>query len=238
MRRRNCCRATTTTAFFSLSYKNNAISAMRGILTRLVLALSALLIAGHALADGIELLEARLEPSEEGVVLNAEFAFDFNARLEQAVTNGVPLYFVVEFELTQPRWYWFDEKTATRRLQTRLSYHALSRHFRLSTGLLQQNYATLAEALTVLRRVRNWLVLDRSTVLGDATYQAAVRMRLDISLLPKPFQVNALMSREWHLESEWRRFNWRPNAPPPSTPQPLPPVISPPPEKREGGEPR
>lgn len=194
--------------------------ALCGFFPTLLLLLALLCGARVATADEIELLEARLEHGEEGVVLNAEFAFDFNARLEQAVTNGVALYFVVEFELTQPRWYWFDEKTATRRRQTRLSYHALSRHYRLSTGLLHQNYATLGEALAVLRRVRNWVVLDKGAQLSDSNYQASLRMRLDLSLLPKPFQVNALTSREWHLDSEWRRFNWRPGpgAPAPGTP--------------------
>ena len=112
---------------------------MRGTLSKLAVVLAILVGAPPARADDIEVREARLEQTEEGLALSVDFAFDFNARLENAVTNGVPLYFVVEFELTQPRWYWFDEKTATKRLQTRLSYHALSRHYRLSTGLLQQN---------------------------------------------------------------------------------------------------
>jgi hypothetical protein len=211
---------------------------MHGLLFKLVVVIALLAGMRPAIADDIELLEARLEQSEDGIVLNADFAFDFNARLEQAVTNGVPLYFVVEFELTQPRWYWFDEKTATRRLQTRLSYHALSRHYRLSTGLLQQNYSTLGEALAVLRRVRNWVVLDRSVALADTTYQAAVRMRLDLSLLPKPFQVNALTSREWHLESEWRRFNWRPSASMLGSPASVPPQGPAAADKREVSEPR
>lgn len=200
---------------------------MRGIFPKLAAVLAILLCASAGLlcatsarADGIEVLEARLEQTEEGVVLNADFAFDFNPRLEQVVANGVPLYFIVEFGLTRPRWYWFDDKTASKRLQTRLSYHALSRHYRLSTGLLQQSYATLAEALAVLRRVRNWLVLERGVMLADAEYQAEVRMRLDLTLLPKPFQVNALTSREWHLESDWKRFAWRPGLAPllPATP--------------------
>ncbi len=208
---------------------------MRGTLIKLAAVLALLLGAHAARADDIGISEARLQQTEDGLVLNADFAFDFNARLEQAVTNGVPLYFVVEFELTQPRWYWFDEKTATRRLQTRLSYHALSRHYRLSTGLLQQNYASLAEALGVLRRVRGWQVLDKPAPLADATYQAAVRMRLDLALLPKPFQVNALTSREWHLDSDWKRFSWRPAPAAPSPPSPPPPA---PAEKRDDGQAR
>ena len=209
---------------------------MRGTFPKLVVALAILLAAPATLADDVEVLDPRLEQTEDGLVLNVDFTFEFNARLEQVVTNGVPLYFVVEFDLTQPRWYWFDEKTATKRLQTRLSYHALSRHFRLSTGLLHQNYASLSEALAVLRRVRHWQVLERGAALADANYQASIRMRLDLALLPKPFQVNALTSREWHLESNWKRFTWRPapaSAGAQTTPSPSPPI---PVERRDEGQ--
>jgi hypothetical protein len=169
-----------------------------------------------ARADEIEVADARLAATEDGVVLSADFAFELNPRLAEVVTNGVPLYFVVEFELTRPRWYWFDEKAATKRIQLRLSYHALSRYYRLSTGVLQQNYATLEEAMNVLRRVRNWQVVEHTAGLSDDTYEAAVRMRLDVTLLPKPFQLNALTSRDLNLESPWKRFSFRPPAPPPA----------------------
>lgn len=190
---------------------------LRNLLAATVLG-SALAGATAARADDIEITDVRLVATEEGVVLAADFAFDLNPRLAEAVTNGVPLYFAVEFELTRPRWYWFDEKAADKRLQLRLSYHALSRQYRLSTGVLQQNYPTLEEALNVLRRVRNWQVVDRGTALAEATYEVAVRMRLDVTLLPKPFQLSALTSRDLNLESPWKRFNYRP---PPPLPAPV-----------------
>jgi hypothetical protein len=62
----------------------------------------------------------------------------------------------------------------------------------------------------VLKRVRNWLVVERSINLSNVEYDAAVRMRLDTALLPKPFQLSALTSRELHLESPWKRFIVRP----------------------------
>lgn len=175
--------------------------------------LLALALCGAALfarADEIEVREVRLAPAEDGLALSAEFAFDFNPRLAEAVGNGIPLYFAVEFELTRTRWWWFDEKAAVKRMQLRLSYHALSRHYRLSTGLLQQNFSTLQEALAVLRRVRNWIVVDRAAPLAEGSYEAAVRMRLDTNLLPKPFQLSAITSRELTLESPWRRFAFQP----------------------------
>ena len=187
---------------------------MRGIALRnilLILLLGwAFVLAPDARADEIEITDARLTSHEDGIALSADFAFELNPRLAEAVTSGVPLYFVIEFELTRPRWYWFDEKASAKRLQLRLSYHALSRHYRLSTGVLQQNYPTLEEALNVLRRVRNWQVVDRGATLSDANYEAAVRMRLDVALLPKPFQLSALTSRDLNLESPWRRFVFRP----------------------------
>lgn len=195
---------------------------MRGV-AFLKAALAALLCAAAlaAHAQEIEVRNAQLIATEEGVALNADFVFDFPPRLAEMVANGVPLYFVVEFELTRPRWWWFDEKAVAKRIQQRLSYHAVSRHYRLSTGLLQQQFATLEEALHVLRSVRNWVVIDRTASLTDANYEAALRMRLDTTLLPKPFQLSALTSRELNLESSWRRFPFRPSpAAAPAAPAP------------------
>ncbi|MBI1943532.1 MAG: DUF4390 domain-containing protein [Betaproteobacteria bacterium] len=180
---------------------------------------AALATAPPAVADEIEVIDARLTAAEEGFVLAADFAFELNPRLAETVANGVPLYFVVEFELTRPRWWWFDEKAASKRLQLRLSYHALSRQYRLSTGVLQQNYATLEEALNILRRLRNWPVIERGAGLAQASYAGALRMRLDVTLLPKPFQLSALTSRELNLESQWKRFIFRP---PVAVPSPAP----------------
>jgi len=165
--------------------------------------------AGAARAEEIEVRDLALRATQDGLVLDADFAFELTPRLVDMVSNGVPVYFTVEFEMTRRRWYWFDENAASRRLQLRLSYHALLRQYRLSTGLLQQTFATLEEALHVLMRVRNWLVVDRTATFSDADYEAAVRMHLDVALLPKPFQLSALTSRELQLESPWKRFTVR-----------------------------
>jgi hypothetical protein len=172
----------------------------------ILVACLAALAALSARADEIEVRDLQLHAAEEGLVLDADFTFELSPRLYEVVANGVPLYFRVEFELTRRRWYWFDDTAASKRLQLRLSYHALSRQYRLSTGLLQQSFATLDEALNVLKRIRNWLVVDRTVTFDEADYEAAVRMRLDPALLPKPFQLSALTSRDLQLDSPWKRF--------------------------------
>lgn len=166
---------------------------------------------------GIEVAQAGLEAVDEGYAITAQFDVELTPRLEEALNSGVALYFVVDFELVRPRWYWFDERSVASRLQYRLTYHALSRQYRLWTGTLHQPFATLPEALRVLGRVRSWVVLERDQVAPGRTYQAGVRMQLDSSLLPKPFQLTALTSREWSLSSDWRRFAFTPLVAPPAS---------------------
>ncbi len=43
---------------------------------------------------------------------------------------------------------------------------------------------------------------------GD--YQAAIRMRMDTTQLPKPFQLNAVASSDWNLASDWYRWTVNP----------------------------
>lgn len=205
--------------------------------SRLVIATLTCLATLCARADEIDVIDARLAASEEGLLLSADFDFKFSPRLHEAVQNGVPLYFVVEFELTRPRWWWFDEETVSRRTQWRLSYHALTRQYRLQSGALYQNFATLEEALEVMRRLRNWQVAERAVPLRGSSYDAAVRMRLDVSQLPRPLQVSALTSSELRLESTWKQFIFRPPPPAPlPAPAPAPPPAAAPRSGDEAGE--
>jgi hypothetical protein len=161
-----------------------------------------------ALAAEIEIANPQITASDDGYVVAADFSFELNERLEEAVAKGVVLYFVTDFELTRPRWYWFDEKLVSRSQSHRLSYHALTRQYRLSTGGLHQSFDSLSEALRMLSRLRNWQVIDKGVekagVRAGETYMAALRMRLDINQLPRPFQIAALGNKDWNLASDWK----------------------------------
>lgn len=167
-----------------------------------------------AWAAEIEIANPQLLPGDEGYVLSADFRFELNPRLEEAVARGVTLYFVADFELMRNRWYWFDEKLVSRNQVFRLYYHALTLQYRLSTGGLHQSFPTLAEALRMLSRLRNWQVIE----VGDKakageTYDAALRLRLDVTQLPRPFQISALGSKDWALSSDWKVWRLQLTAP-------------------------
>ncbi len=179
---------------------------MTRTLRTLVAAVGLAAAAAAAAAEEIEVGAASLVGTGEGIVLNADFALDLTPRLEDALAQGVPLYFLVEFECHRPRWYWLDEKVGAATLTARLSFHALTRTYRLSTGTLHQSFTTLDEALRALGLVREWLVLPPGALRPDTTYTAYVRMRLDVAQLPKPFQLSALANRDWSLGSAWKRW--------------------------------
>ncbi len=194
-------------------------------------------------AAEIEIKNTQLSLGDEGYSLTADFNISFNQRLEEAVARGVVLYFVADFELTRERWYWFDEKIAKTSQTWRLSYHALTRQYRLysgSSGTLHQSFETLTEALRVLSRIRSWQVAGKERLQPGGSYEAALRLYLDLSQLPKPFQIEAVAGRDWNLSSDWKRWVFTPQTPaastgPPSTPS-APPSSSTPPDG--GAEPK
>ena len=149
-------------------------------------------------------LEQPADDTSGAIVLNATFEFELPQALEEAVQKGIALYFNIEFELFRKRWYWFDRMVASQTLVYRLSYSPLTRQYRLARGGLSQPFDSLDEALALVKSVRNWKVMDRAQLSPRDDYEAQVRMRLDVSQLPKPFQVNAITSREWSLASDWR----------------------------------
>ena len=177
------------------------------------LAIGAFIAApSSAFADErIGVMAAALEPARDSqnmggdaLLLNATFEFELPQALEEAVQKGIALYFNIEFELFRKRWYWFDRRAASSTLTYRLSYSPLTRQYRMARGGLSQSFESLDEALALLKSVRNWKVAEKSVLSPRDEYTAQVRMRLDVTQLPKPFQVNAITSREWTLTSDWR----------------------------------
>jgi hypothetical protein len=177
-----------------------------GVWLALWLALSP---AFGAPAQGIDVKRPTVTLAEDHLVLTAQFDIALTPTLEEVLNKGVALYFLLEFELIKPRWYWFNDRVLYLQQEYRLSYNALTRQYRLGVGNLHQNFATLSEALEVMSRVRRRFEIEPGTLRRD-TYIAGLRFRLDTSQLPKPFQLNAIVAREWNVGSDWYRWTVTP----------------------------
>ena len=162
-----------------------------------------------ARADSIFVQSVDLTPEDDEYYLSASFSIGLTPTVEEALNHGVPLYFLVEFELIYPRWYtlYFWNKRLVELQQIyRLSYNALTRQYRLSYGVLHLSFDTLEDALSVLGGIENQPVFENSVLDEDRVYEAQIRMRLDTGRLPKPFQIDALASDAWDVSSSW--FRW------------------------------
>ena len=164
-----------------------------------------------ASAEGIKITSVELERVDSDWLLNAAFQIELSPGLEDAVQKGVVLYFQTEFELTRSRWYWFEEKLASTQRQTRLSYQPLTQQYRIASEGFSFSAKTISEALQAIGSIGGWRVIDNSHIDPAKSYIAGLRMTLDLSKLPKPFQVNALNNRDWNVSSDWLRFPFSQN---------------------------
>ena len=161
-----------------------------------------------AAGSAIQIKSAELLPSEEVYTLTADFDINFSAAIEDALNKGVPLTFLVEFQLSSPRRYWFDDEIITQTQYLTLSYHALSRQYLVNRNNHQQSYANLQQAKEEFSKIKPWPVVEKKMLKKGDAYFAAIKVRLDQTKLPKPLQVEAIGSDDWSIASE--RYRWTP----------------------------
>ena len=172
------------------------------------LAGAALLMQGMPAKAGesmqVKTLQLDLSPDDGSVLLSAQFTLDLSAALQDAVSRGLPLHFITEFEIYKPRLLWFDARTMKGHREWRLSFHALTRQYRLGSASGSEAYTSLDEAIAPMMSVRDWAITSVDQLEPETEYILRVRMRLDQARLPKPFQITALTDSDWNPQSEWK----------------------------------
>lgn len=159
---------------------------------------------------GVEIDQLRVERQEQGLLLNAHLKLDLGPTVEEALVKGVAVHFVAEAELMRDRWYWYDRKVGQVGRYYRLAYQPLTRLWRLQVASepiavggngtsITQSFDTLASALDAIRLQAGWKLADAADVEADAKQYVVYRFRLDISQLPRPFQIAAGNQSGWNL---------------------------------------
>lgn len=158
-----------------------------------------------------ELTEFKVERQDGSLLLSAQFKLELGPAVEDALVKGLAVHFVAEAEVMRDRWYWYDKKLGTAARYYRLAYQPLTRRWRLNvasepiahsgvTSSLSQSFDTLQDALNVVRRQTGWKVADMADVDPEARQYVAYRFRLDVSQLPRPFQIAAGNQVDWRLD--------------------------------------
>ena len=165
-----------------------------------------ILFSTMTFAEGIKLRQIQFEPIDQNWVINASYQLELPPELSDAVKKGITFHFVTEFNVTRGRWYWIEEKPITAIKNIKLSYQPLTQLYRVNVGALTLSANSLEEALIQVGAIAGWQVAELNALESGKQYEASIRMRLDLSQLPKPFQINALNAREWNLTSDWHPF--------------------------------
>ena len=153
----------------------------------------------------------RAERSGNEVFVSANVSLELPTIVEDALIKGVPMFFMLEADLYLDRWYWYDKRISGAQRQLRLAYQPLTRRWRVTQSLgmgsdssqglsLNQSYESLAEALSVVRQVSRWKVAELADTDPTAKIKLLFRFRLDLSQLPRPFQIGAIGQSEWDIQ--------------------------------------
>lgn len=175
-----------------------------------------LLLSWPAQAREPDVDQLTLQRTPIGLYLTARLSLDEPpSAVEDALVRGVPLYFVWRAEVIRDRWYWKDKRVATAVRTFRLAYQPLTRRWRLSLApesassganlqyALHQSFDTLDESLRAVMRVVRWQLADATELDEGARHRVELSFRLDLSLLPRPFQIGLGNQPEWSID--WRR---------------------------------
>ncbi|MDB5777879.1 MAG: putative proline rich signal peptide protein [Polaromonas sp.] len=200
--------------FTTHSLKNAALDAIAHLLLAVCLALPWAPAARAAAPT--EITQLRTERTEDGVYLSAVVRFDVPPVVEDALLKGIAVYFVVEADVYRDRWYWTDVRVASAARTLRLAYQPLTGRWRVnivpgliasSSGLratLSQNYETMPEALSAIQRVAHWKIADASEVEPGEPYMLNLNFWLDLSQLPRPFQIGVAGQKDWTISAQVR----------------------------------
>ena len=199
-------------AFITHSLKNAALDAIARFV--LVACVCLLMAPRPSAAAPTEITRLRVERADDGVYLSANVRFDLPAVVEDALLKGIAIFFVVEADIYRDRWYWTDPRVASAARTLRLAYQPLTGRWRVnivsglitsSSGLratLNQNYETLPEALSAIQRLTRWKIAEASEIEADANYALDLNFRLDLSQLPRPFQIGVAGQRDWTISAQ------------------------------------
>jgi len=140
--------------------------------------------------------------------LDAFASLEIGDEPEEALLNGVELYFLVDILVERTRRWWIDTPVVERRLRYKLYFYELTRHYRvenLQTGE-SVNYRSLTAALRFLGQINRFALIEASKIRKSKRYQASINFSLDGTRLPGPLAARAMVASEWNLQSEV--FQW------------------------------
>lgn len=142
-------------------------------------------------------------------ILVADFEYHLSPQANEALQNGVPLFWQIKIKLQQQHDVWFNKTFSTSVLRYRLQYHALLNMYRVkneNTGETR-NFSTLTAALNVMATLRDFSLTLKENLLPNAHYLVAIKVFFEDEELPLPLQTQMIANPQWQLSSDWTQWD-------------------------------
>jgi hypothetical protein len=152
----------------------------------------------------VQIKAATLTHQAEWYLLSAEVDYQLTPAAKAAIQNSIPLFWRLKIQLKQVR-LWHDRSLVDSEYRYRIRYHALLNSYSIkneTSGQLKK-YASLAEALDAMSRIRDVKVLTMNKIRRNKIYRLAIRLEFDKEALPPPLRPLAYLDRQWDLSSDW-----------------------------------
>ncbi|NLY65133.1 MAG: DUF4390 domain-containing protein [Alcaligenaceae bacterium] len=166
-------------------------------------------VNGQQEQSGARIESLDLSRERGNYLLSANISLNLGNEVRNAAERGVPLFFTISLEIIRPEKFWFDKTELSQRQTWRIQYNALLRQWRISTGDFSTPELSLDDSLQHIVHLDNWPLSNFEQLESNRLYEARLRLELDTSLLPRPFQINAFNSSAWSLSTPWKNLTFR-----------------------------
>jgi hypothetical protein len=166
--------------------------------------------AANANEYAAEVKHAETTVQHDEYILAADLDYHLSPQANEALQNGVPLFWCIRIKLQQSHDFWLNKTLSKYTLRYRLQYHALLNMYRVlneNTGAMN-SFSTLSAALNAMATVRDLPLIATKNLVADAHYLVAIKVFFDDDALPLPLQTQVIANRQWQLSSDWTQWNF------------------------------
>ncbi len=157
-----------------------------------------------AAAERFQFENVNIYKSDGRYYLDADTTVRMRRRPAEALEKGVSLYFDMQISVIRQRTWWPDSTVRSISKRYRLFYFELTRHYRVTEIYSGEtrSFRTLDEAKEYLGNIEGLPLIAVNEVKNPSRYRIQIQIKLDISELPAPLQIQAYTTRRWRLQSD------------------------------------
>lgn len=155
-----------------------------------------------------QVLQVNISREQNEYFLTANFAYQLSPQANEALQNGVPLFWCLKIKVQKEKTFWFNQTLLEHTIRYRLQYHALLKMYQLkneNTNIIN-NFSSLNAALNTMATMRDFPLIAQQALSRNKSYLITIKVVFEDEKLPLPLQTQVLANKQWQLSSAWTRW--------------------------------